>query len=162
MTAEPTTTELKKFRALASEFEEKLNRLPGAMVGDCFPLDHHFADGLYVRRITMPPRTLVVTKIHAKNHPFFILKGHVSVLTEDGVRLIEAPHWGITKSGTKRIIWNHDEVVWITVHRTDSTDLKEIEDQIIAKSFDELDKLSDNNIEQARIEQFFGQMKNES
>jgi hypothetical protein len=147
------------FRAKVVELEDKLRSAPGAMMGDCFPLQHCFVDGLYVRRITMPEKTLIVSKIHAKNHPFFILKGRVSILTEDGIRHVQAPFWGITKAGTKRVLWNHEEVVWITVHRTDSTDLKEIEEQIIAKSFDDLPTLADNSNEQAQIEQFYNEMK---
>jgi hypothetical protein len=32
------------------------------------------------------------------------MKGEMSILTEEGVERIRAPHQGITKAGTKRII----------------------------------------------------------
>ena len=62
----------------------------------------------------------------------------MSVLTENGIQRIKAPYAGITKAGTKRVLFCHTEVEWITVHSTEKTDLKEIEDEIIAKTFDEL------------------------
>lgn len=130
----------KEYRGKVMEFEDKVRQLPGAMVGDCMPLTHEFADGLYIRTVTVAPGVLTVTKIHAKDHPFFILKGTVSILTEHGVKRITAPFKGITKAGTKRVIMHHDEVVLTTIHRTDSTDLKEIEEEVIAKDFKELDE----------------------
>ena len=50
------------------------------------------------------PLSEVFTKIHKKEHPFFLMKGKMSILTENGVKHIQAPHHGITKPGTKRII----------------------------------------------------------
>ena len=37
------------------EFENRLAKVPGAKSGDdCCPLKHTFADGCYIREITMP------------------------------------------------------------------------------------------------------------
>ena len=81
---------------------------------------------------------IFVTKIHKKTHPYFILKGKVSVLTGDGVTVLQGPFSGITKAGTKRIIYTHEDTVWTTVHATNETDLVKLEDELIAKSFDEI------------------------
>jgi hypothetical protein len=102
------------------------------------PLKHSFAKGLYVRQITLPAGMLFVTKIHKFSHPAFLMTGDVSILEEEGTRRVVAPASFITKAGTKRALFTHQETVWITVHATDKTDLKEIEDEIIAKSFEEL------------------------
>ena len=121
------------------EFEAVLGNMPGAKFGDdCCPLIHHFADGLYVREMRAPKGMLNVSKLHKTNHPYFILKGDVSVLTENGVVRIKAPQFGITKAGTKRIVYFHEDTVWITVHATNETDLEKIEDEIIAKNYEEL------------------------
>jgi len=112
----------------------------GAKYGDqdfC-PLRHSFADGCYVREIFNPKGALIVTKIHKVAHPFFLLKGDMSILTEEGVVRIKAPFYGITPAGTKRVIYAHEDIVFVTVHVTEETDLEKIEGQIIAKSFDEL------------------------
>lgn len=134
------------FRDGITRFEEHLNSLPGALGEDPFPLVHKFADGMYIRQLTVPPRTLTVTKIHKQTHPFFLLKGTISILTEDGVKTYTAPYSGITKAGTKRIIWHHDEVVFTTVHSTKETDLDKIENEVIAKGFEEVDELEQTNI----------------
>ncbi len=123
------------------EVEERMKKLPGAMFGDCFPLKHTFVDGAYVREITVPKGMLVITKIHKVCHPYFILKGEVSVLTEEGVVRLKAPYSGITPAGTKRIVYIHEDTVWTTVHVTKETDLGKIEEEIIAKTFDEVDCL---------------------
>ncbi len=127
------------------EFEDKLSEMPGAMFGDAYPLKHTFVDGAYVRQITMPKGLLVTSKIHKICHPYFILKGDVSVLTEEGVVRLKAPYSGITPAGTKRVLYCHEETVWTTVHVTKETDLKKIEKEIIAKNFAEIDKIEMSN-----------------
>lgn len=135
------------FRKNIVEFEEKVKATPGALGADPFPLEHSFADGLYIRKLTVPAKTLTVTKIHAVNHAFFLMKGTVIIQTEDGVKKITAPYQGITKAGTKRVIYHVDEVVFTTVHATKETDIEKIEIEVIAKNFDELnDKLECDDI----------------
>jgi hypothetical protein len=131
------------------KIEVAIGKIPGAMFGDFCPLEHTFVDGAYVRKITMPKGLLGVSKIHKNTHPYFIMKGEVSVLTEQGLVRIKAPYAGITKAGTKRVLYVHEECEWITVHVTDSKDLEEIESQVIAKDFSEL-----TSTEQAFIEVF--------
>ena len=118
--------------------EAIMSKMEGAVFGDnACPLKHTFGDGCYIREITMPRGMLIVSKIHKVKHPYFILKGKVSVLTEEGVVKLQAPYSGITPAGTKRILYIHEETVWTTVHITKETDLKKIEEQIIAKDFGE-------------------------
>ncbi len=125
--------------------ENKIKELPGAMLGDCFPLKHTFVDGAYVREISMPKGALLTSKIHKITHPYFVLKGDVSVLTKKGVQRIKAPYSGVTLAGTKRVLYCHEDTTWITVHVTKNTDLKKIEKEIIAESFDDVedDKMID-------------------
>ncbi|MFA5158663.1 MAG: hypothetical protein WC451_05775 [Patescibacteria group bacterium] len=131
--------------------ENVIKNFPDAMIGDCFPLRHTFVPGMYIREITMPKGSLLTSKIHKIEHPYFILRGDVSVMTEEGSVRIKAPFSGITPAGTKRLIYCHEETVWITVHKTDKTDLGEIEEEIIAKSFDELDNIIEINFKEQFI-----------
>lgn len=86
---------------------------------DC-PVRHRFTPGLYIREIFMPAGVTVTSMQHQKMHPFFVLQGKISVYSEnDGVVEIEAPHWGITYPGTRRILRVHTNSVWITTHVTD-------------------------------------------
>ena len=103
------------------------------------PVKHTFAGGCYVREIYNPANELIVTKIHKKEHPFFLMKGKMSILTEDGVKTIEAPHNGVTSPGTKRVIFTHEDCVFITVHATDKTTPEEVEEDVIAKNFNDED-----------------------
>lgn len=122
------------------EFEDAMLQLPGAHRGDwdkC-PLTHTFADGIYVREIFMPAGMLIVSKIHKFEHPYFVLSGDVSVFTEEGAVRIKAPFSGITPAGTKRILYIHEDTTWITVHATKETNLEKIEEEIIAKTYNEL------------------------
>ena len=81
---------------------------------------------------------VLTSKIHKTEHPYFVMKGDCSVMTDDKVIRIKAPYWGITKPGTKRILYMHEETVWITVHATKLKDPKEVEAEIIAKDFSEI------------------------
>lgn len=123
--------------------EEKMTkRLDAAFGDDAFPLKHTFVDGAYVREIFMPKGMLLTSKIHKVTHPYFIMKGDVSVLTEEGVVRLQAPYHGITKSGTKRLLYIHEDTTWITVHVTKEKDLKKIEEEIIASDFDEVKEIA--------------------
>ncbi len=135
----PKEVSSSEVRKAILEFEKGMSKVPGVKFGDdVAPLKHTFTDGLYVREITMPKGMILTSKIHKTNHPYFVLKGDVSVLTEKGVIRIKAPYSGITKAGTKRVLYIHEETVWTTVHVTKETDLKKIEEQIIAKTFAEI------------------------
>jgi len=129
------------------EFREKITGLQdqiieeGALVGkelhDLNPTKHTFAGGCYVREIFNPANMLLVTKIHKKEHPFFLMKGKMSILTEDGIKTIEAPHHGVTKPGTKRAIFTHEDCVFVTVHATECTTPEDVEEEVIAKDFND-------------------------
>lgn len=98
------------------------------------PLTHRFTPGLYIREIHMPAGSLITSKIHNTEHPFIISKGTVTVMTEDGEFKLQAPHTGITKPGTRRLLFCHTDVVWTTIHAiTDGETVEEIENRILLK-----------------------------
>ena len=101
------------------------------------PVKHTFADGCYIREIYNPANELLVTKIHKKKHPFFLMKGEMSILTESGVERLSAPYYGITLPGTKRIIYTHTPCTFVTVHATKETDVDKVEEEVIAKNFED-------------------------
>lgn len=110
------------------------------------PLWHAFAPGAYARTIFIPAGTLVVGKIHKHAHLNILIRGRVSVATEEGPMEIEAPRVMTSKAGTKRVVYAHSPVLWTTIHLTDKTDPAEIEEEIIAKSYDEYDALQDADV----------------
>jgi len=142
-----------EYRNAIVEFEEQIKNTEGALVGEELdkynPLKHTFADGYYVREINTPAGQILITKIHKEEHPFFLMKGECSILTEDGPKRIKAPYYDITKPGTKRIIYIHSDVTWVTVHITDLKDIDEIEEEIIAKDFND-PKISIDNLKEIK------------
>ena len=108
---------------------------------DC-PLVHHFAPGLYAREILLPKDSLVVGKIHKHSHVNNISKGSVIVYTEFGMEEYHAPCQFISKPGTKRAVYALEDTVWTTYHPTNETDLEIIEEQVIAKSFDDYNQFA--------------------
>lgn len=121
------------------EFEDALARLPQSIHhSEQDFATHEFADGLYIRAFNGIKGMIAVSKLHKTNHPYFVMVGDCSVLTDEGTVRIKAPYFGITKAGTKRILYFHEHTVWITVHATEETDLKKIEDVVIAKNYNEL------------------------
>jgi hypothetical protein len=119
-------------RAVASPELNHIDRVLAQYPQVNLPLHHLFPKGIYVRECFIPKGTLCTTKIHKTEHPFVISMGRVSVWTPDeGTVHLQAPHTGITKPGTRRLIYAHEDVIWSTFHRTDETDLKKIEAAII-------------------------------
>lgn len=95
---------------------------------------HHFADGLYAREIFIPKGTTLTGKIHRTEHINIISKGDISVLTEDGIKRIQAPCTLISKPGTKRVGYAHEDTVWTTIHASSERDLDKLEEALIAPS----------------------------
>jgi hypothetical protein len=143
-----------KVRQAIMAIQGKISQMPGAIFGDnpICPLKHTFVDGAYVREMFAPKGMLIVTKIHKITHPYFILKGEVSVLTEEGVVRLKAPYSGITKAGTKRIVYVHEDTIWITVHVTNETDIAKIEEQVIAKDYKQFDEEQINKFSEHLLE----------
>ena len=140
--------QIERFRDLIMDFEDKLLDLPDSygdpekpgqdkVANTINPLKHTFADGLYIREIFMPKGQIISTGIHKKEHTYFILKGKVSVLTENGIEQFKAPYNGITQPGTKRLIYIHQDTIWTTVHATDKNNVEDVMKEIIAEDFDD-------------------------
>ncbi len=111
-----------------NHLEKQLAKFPQVNL----PLRHIFTPGLYVREIFIPKGTLCTTKIHKTEHPFVISAGSVSVWTaEHGIVRYAAPFTGVTKPGTRRVIYANEDTIWSTFHPTRETDLARIEAQII-------------------------------
>ena len=131
------------------DFEELLAKTPGSRTGEALdelcPLIHRYADHVYAREIFMPKDHVITSKIHKTCHFYVILEGEVIVATDEGTVRLKAPYVGITPAGTKRAIHILEDCKWITFHLnpTNTQDLKKIEDDVIAKSFDELPDLTE-------------------
>lgn len=95
------------------------------------PVTHHFAPNVYMRQMDAPAGSLVVSKMHRTEHMNILLKGSLTVVTEDGIQHLVAPMVIKSKPGTKRIGYFHEDTTWITIHPTQLTDVDEIEKEVI-------------------------------
>lgn len=79
-------------------------------------LQHVHTPGLYGRRWSAKAGTIWVTKTHKVEHQFVILEGLASVWVDGKEIVYEAGYNGITKPGTRRILYLHEDTVWMTFH----------------------------------------------
>lgn len=93
---------------------------------------HRFADGVYAREITIPAGTLVVGKIHKTRCLHIVSKGSILIGADgEADRLITAPCTFVAEPGARRVGLAVEETVWTTIHGTDTTDLAELELELI-------------------------------
>jgi hypothetical protein len=97
------------------------------------PVRHFFSPGVYAREIQIPKGAIVTGKIHKFSQLNILSKGEMSVMTEDGVKRVQAPFTIVSPPGTKRIAYAHEDCVWTTIHGTEETDLDKIEQHFIAQ-----------------------------
>jgi hypothetical protein len=107
-----------------------------------FSLKHTFTEGVYCREIFIPAGSCIVGKIHRHAHINFISKGHVTVLTKDGLKELRGPCTMVSNAGTKRALYAHEDTIWTTIHANpdNETDLGRLEDLIIAPNYAALEK----------------------
>ena len=118
--------------------EAKIKQIPGHGENDCLPLKHKFAEGMYVREIFIPKGMLVVGKIHKKSNPVFVMKGDISIFSEEGSRRFKGGEYVISQPGAKRVGYTHEDTTWVEVFATHETDLEKLEEELIVKSYNEL------------------------
>ena len=122
------------------EMRQKIDRLESVMFSipqlEIKPT-HYFADGLYAREIFIPKGTTLTGKIHKTEHLNIISKGDISVMTEHGIKRIKAPCTMVSKPGTKRVGYAHEDTVWTTIHASAERDLDKLEALLIAPTYDD-------------------------
>lgn len=132
-------TRRREYREQVKTMEEVLLAHPDAHVD--LPVRHYFAGGVYAREMSAPAGTIAIGKIIKVPNIATISKGDVSILTENGVMRVQAPYTWVAPAGTKRAAYFHADTVWTVYHATESTDIEEIERQVIAEGFDDPDLL---------------------
>lgn len=99
-------------------------------------LEHYFAKGLYARRIFVEKNSILTTKIHLSQHITIALKGRCSVVREDGTSSeVVAPAVFVTEPGTKRAVFAHEDVEWVTVHACEADCVADAEAELVCSTF---------------------------
>lgn len=97
-------------------------------------LTHNFSDDAYIRTVFMPANSIVVGKIHKKQHSNIISKGKCVVRTEQFGTVVydatEKPLTFVSEKGTKRILWIQEDTYWTTIHPKKYNSVEEAEADI--------------------------------
>lgn len=93
--------------------------------------EHHFSPGMYLRKVFRPAGTLIVGKVHKQPHFFMCAAGEIIAWTETGMRTLRAGDVVESKPNTKRVTLAVTDAIGVTIHRTDKTDLDDIEAELI-------------------------------
>ena len=114
---------------------EQIDRLQAEMVkmpqAD-LQTEHYFSEsGMYCRKVFRPAGTLIVGKVHKQHHLFLCAMGEIIAWTETGMKRLQAGDVVESKPGTKRVTLAVTDAIGMTVHRTDKTDLDEIEAELV-------------------------------
>lgn len=142
-----------------SNFTQKLESLQNLMIAnndkegvfgdginlvenDVFQISHDYCGPLYMRKMIMPKDSVVVSAMHHTNHFWFLLKGRISVTSGDETVEHIAPCYSRSLKGAKRFIVCVEECLFINVHAnpTESTDIKEIQDDLYSITLEEYHK----------------------
>jgi len=112
--------------------------------------EHYFSGGMYCRKLIRPAGTLIVGKVHLKDHFFMCAKGEIIAWSEKGMKTLKAGDIIESKQGTKRVTYAVTDAIGITFHKTDKTDLDDIEAELIEPDatalFDSSNKLIEKPI----------------
>lgn len=116
----PTPEQIRQFKARLLEVEQV----------ECGNV-HHFAPGIYLREGRIPAGVFVAGRKHATEHLNILAKGKLRVWTDEGMQTLEAPAVIKSRAGTERVAYTYTDVVWLTVHATDETDVSVIESLLL-------------------------------
>src|ERR1043166_6557165 len=109
------------------------------------PIDPKYGCCAYAREMFVPKGYVIVGKIHKHAHLNFLMKGKMSVASENGTQIVEAPMIMVSQPGIKRAGYALEDSIWVTVHLTEHVGeehLEEIEEEVIAKNYEELGLIS--------------------
>lgn len=97
-------------------------------------LQHLFAPGIYMRMITVPAGAIILGHEHKTEYFNIVMSGSASVLMDGKVVEVKAPCIIKSAVGTQKLAYATEEMIWVTVHATEETDIDKIEEQLIVKS----------------------------
>jgi len=128
MSAVALTDGQKKLMALEAQM--------AALPQHVFPTRHFQANGLYAREIVIAKGVLLTGKIHKFSQINTISQGDISVMTEDGIKRLQAPCTFVSPAGIKRAGYAHEDTIWTTYCGTEETDLEKLDDALTVTTFE--------------------------
>jgi hypothetical protein len=123
-------------RSQVDALEDAMRGLDSQVPVSSFVTSHFFTDtGLYAREIVLPKGTLISGKIKKHQYITVVSAGFVSIASEGGVEHIRAPYTMVDQPNQKRVVLAHEDSVITTIHACSSTDLDEVERELISVSY---------------------------
>jgi quercetin dioxygenase-like cupin family protein len=101
------------------------------------PLRHCFGNKVYVREMTAPKGSILIGKLHKFKQVNIVVRGDISVLTEDGWKRMKSGDMFESPAGVKRALVTHEETVWTTICGTEETDIDKAENELTIGSYQE-------------------------
>jgi len=129
-------TQVDKVKNNINSIKDLVNRMEKLPQLDA-PVKHHFSKGVYAREIFMPKGMLIVGKVHKTRHLNIISQGRCTVKTTVRKLTIQAPFTFESVEGEQKVVFMHEDVVWTTIHLTNETNLAKIEEECIAREYNE-------------------------
>lgn len=137
-------------RLINTEFINKVEQLESTMLAmdtpliakgnsDMFPLKHSFSEGIYIREMFMKKEGFVIGKLYKISHTWFLLKGEITVATDEGINHYIAPCYVHAPEGTKRVIHAVEDSIFVNVYPNPDniTDIEALENMLTCKSYEE-------------------------
>ena len=95
------------------------------------PTTHKFHGGMYCRQVWRPAGTVIIGKVHKKEHFYMVVEGTISVTTDGGVATITGPHLLCSMPGAQRAVYAVTDALCMTIHRTDAVDVEAAEADLV-------------------------------
>jgi hypothetical protein len=116
--------------------EQELLQMPQVEL----PIEHYQIDGVYARSMFIPAGTILTGKIHNFESIAILAKGRIRITNGIDSYIISEGHIMVDKPGVKRLGYAETDVIFITVHRTDNTEIEAIEKELVSTTFEEYEQ----------------------
>lgn len=127
-------------RGLIETYQDKLREFVGSEHGirdelNANGLTEYFVGGAYIRSLFIPAGITIVSELWKKDRLWIIASGEVTLMTELGRRRVKGPFVEIAPYGSKVAFITHTEVLWLAVTGAESTNSKDIEEEVVTKEY---------------------------
>ena len=104
------------------------------------PIQHYQIKGVYARSMFIPAGTMLTGKIHNFENIAILAQGTIRITNGTDSYILHAPHIMVDPPGVKRLGYAETDVTFITIHRTDTTDIEKLEPELTSSTFEEYEQ----------------------
>jgi len=124
---------------MAPTKQDMIEGLKGQMIqmpqAPAMETNHFFTGGMYCRRIEIPKDRVIVSKVHKTEHFFIGCSGELKVSGQGQDFILRAGDVVASPIGTRRAVYSITDVVVLTVHRTDSVSIDNLESELMEDGY---------------------------